>query len=89
MASRCQYDWKIAQFVFTGGLPYNESALPLNTAYTISQPDELFTEIALNGKAVECEILLCDLAAIIKYYIHLEGPSVIEKKHRTYSSIPC
>ena len=70
VASRCQYDWKIAQFVFTGGLPYNESALPLNKAYTMPQPDELFTEIALNGKAIECEILLCDLAAIIKYYIY-------------------
>lgn len=34
------------------------------------QPDELFTEIALNGKAIEYEMLLCDLAAIIKYYIY-------------------
>lgn len=40
VASRCQYDWKTAQFVFTGGLPYNESALPLNKAYTMPQPDE-------------------------------------------------
>lgn len=70
MASRCQYDCKIARFVLTGGLPYNKSALTFNKAYTMPQSDQLFPEIVLSGKAIECEIVLCDLAAIIKYYIY-------------------